>query len=66
MRKTFWWLSLVVLINLLLSCKERNKEGATLSGLDSKNFETVIDGDSVRLIVLRNRSGMEVCLSNYG
>lgn len=48
------------------SCNERSQYGETLSGLYLKNFETIIDGDSTRLIILRNSSGMEVCVSNYG
>lgn len=38
----------------------------TKSGLDPKNFETVINGDSTSLVTLKNASGMEVCITNYG
>lgn len=45
-----------------------NKETATLtkSGLDPKQFESVINGDSTSLVTLTNASGMEVCITNYG
>lgn len=38
----------------------------TKSGLDPKNFETVINGDSTSLVSLKNAAGMEVCITNYG
>ncbi len=38
----------------------------TKSGLDPKNFESVVNGDSTTLVTLTNASGMEVCITNYG
>lgn len=38
----------------------------TTSGLDPKNFETTVNGDSTSLVTLKNASGMEVCITNYG
>lgn len=38
----------------------------TKSGLDPKNFESVVNGDSTSLVTLTNASGMEVCITNYG
>ena len=38
----------------------------TASGLDPAKFETVIDGDSVKLYTLKGDKGMEVCITNYG
>lgn len=38
----------------------------TKSGLNPKNFESVVNGDSTSLITLTNASGMEVCITNYG
>lgn len=50
----------------LAACEEKHETLTTLSGLSPENFTTTIDGDSVRLFVLNNGNGMEVCLSNYG
>lgn len=62
----------------LLSCKETKKEQSieTLKEemeesklsheLNVKNFETVIEGDSVKLYTLKNNNGMEVTITNYG
>lgn len=50
----------------MLGCREHHVSDETISGLNPKNFETVIDGDSTKLIVLKNKAGMEVCVSNYG
>lgn len=38
----------------------------TKSGLDPKKFEAVVDGQQVRLFVLKNENGMEACITNYG
>ena len=38
----------------------------TASGLDPVKFDTVIDGDSVKLYTLKGDNGMEVCITNYG
>ncbi len=38
----------------------------TASGLDPAKFETVVDGDSVKLYTLKGDKGMEVCITNYG
>lgn len=59
---------ILLFLFFLASCavREAKDNGLTQSGLDPSKFETVIDGDSTKLIVLRNSRGMEVCLSNYG
>ncbi|VBB47457.1 Aldose 1-epimerase [uncultured Paludibacter sp.] len=56
---------LVATAMVLLKCtyKEENK---TLSGLDKSKFQTVVNGDSTNLYVLKNASGMEVCITNFG
>lgn len=38
----------------------------TLSGLNIRDFQTEIDGQLTNLFVLKNDSGMEVCITNYG
>lgn len=38
----------------------------TLSGLRHEDFRSEFDGCSTRLYVLRNETGMEVCLTNLG
>lgn len=54
-------------ISLFLSgCGEKRDDRLTMSGLRPEDFTTIVDGDSVKLIVLDNGHGMEVCLSNYG
>ncbi len=41
-------------------------EERTLSGLRKSDFASVVRGDSTALYVLKNASGMEVCITNYG
>jgi len=53
-----------VLALVLQSCQK--KEERTLSGLLRSDFQTVIEGDSTDLYVLKNAAGMEVCITNYG
>lgn len=42
------------------------KSDITRSGLQKSNFETEINGKNTSLYVLENKSGMEVCITNYG
>ncbi|MCL1942957.1 MAG: galactose mutarotase [Candidatus Azobacteroides sp.] len=37
-----------------------------LSGLTGKDFQKTVDGKQTDLYVLKNPSGMEVCITNYG
>ena len=50
---------------VLLNCTP-DKEEKTLSGLDKTKFQTVVNGDSTGLYVLKNASGMEVSITNFG
>jgi aldose 1-epimerase len=38
----------------------------TKSGLDPERFNTVLEDKPVKLFILTNKSGMEVCITNYG
>lgn len=50
---------------VLLNCTP-DKEEKTLSGLDKTKFQTVVNGDSTDLFVLKNKAGMEVSITNFG
>ncbi|MDY3295242.1 MAG: aldose epimerase family protein [Bacteroidaceae bacterium] len=50
----------------MFSSCQSSQEVKTLSGLNPKDFETVVDGDSTALYVLTNKNGMEVCVTNFG
>ena len=51
---------------LLLSCSQ-SEEHLTESGLDPKDFNSVTEnGDTTALFVLKNKGGMEVCITNFG
>lgn len=39
---------------------------ANITGLKPGNFHSVIDGKETDLYVLRNKNGMEMCVTNYG
>ncbi|MDD3078835.1 MAG: galactose mutarotase [Paludibacter sp.] len=62
MKKLLW--GIVALTIILTGCKKQEEK--TVSGLLRSNFQTVINGDSVNLYVLKNASGAEVCLTNFG
>ena len=65
MKKTFGVFGLS--LALLTACAPQQKEALTLSGLNPTNFETLVDGNkSVKLYTLKNASGMEVCITNFG
>ncbi len=57
----------------LLACKEEKKEKnesseivAVKTKISLKDFEGIVEGDSVKLYVLTNKNGMEVTFTNYG
>ena len=66
-KKSFWGLSAVALV--LSACAgggQKADENLTVSGLNPAKFDTVINEKPVKLFVLKNESGMEVCITNYG
>ncbi len=62
--------SLILILGLLLLMACTNKtepeEAKSLSGLKESSFETELNGKQTHLFVLKNSSGMEVCITNYG
>ncbi|KAA6327304.1 Aldose 1-epimerase [termite gut metagenome] len=50
----------------LLVCSCDDKPGLTLSGLDPKNFQAEVNHAATNLYVLKNKAGMEVCITNFG
>ncbi len=60
-------LSLGLASLLVCSCGNKSADnGVTLSGLNAKDFQTEIKGEPVSLYTLKNKSGMEVCITNFG
>lgn len=62
MKRLLYGLAVVAL--LLQGCQKQEEK--TASGLLRSNFQTVINGDSTDLYVLKNTAGVEVCLTNFG
>ena len=60
--KKLWMLPLLA-IGLLLSCEVKEE---VISGLEKEKFVSEVKGKSTTLYVLKNKSGMEVCVTNYG
>lgn len=59
-------MGLAVLFCLLCgtACKQERK--ITQSGLNVMDFQTEVDGKETNLFILKNKHGMEVCVTNYG
>ena len=51
---------------LLSACSTNKGAQMTVSGLKPTNFDSIIGGKKTELITIKNQSGMEVCLTNYG
>ena len=51
---------------LLSACGTNKGAQMTVSGLKPTNFDSIIGGKKTELITIKNHSGMEVCLTNYG
>lgn len=45
---------------------KKSADGTTLSGLNVADFDSTINGKKTQLVVLKNKQGMEVCITNYG
>lgn len=57
----------VIALLLFIACAcHHDKPAITRSGLQIKNFQTLVEGKSTDLFILHNKKGMEVCLTNYG
>ena len=50
----------------LFSACTSSKQDLTASGLNPAKFDTIVNGDTVRLYTLKGDKGMEVCITNYG
>src|SRR5690606_2418931 len=55
-----------MMMALLAACSHQPDMPTTRSGLDRHDFQTVVNGDSTDLYILRNANGMEACITNYG
>lgn len=62
MKKLVLWMCVV----LLVTCTTGQKEDLTASGLKRSHFQTEVNGKKTDLFVLKNKNGMEVCVTNFG
>ena len=51
---------------MLASCTQKSQTELTLSGLDPTKFQTVVNNAQTNLYTLKNKAGMEVCITNFG
>lgn len=56
----------LVAMIFLAACNREPDVSRTRSGLDRQDFQSVVNGDSTDLYVIRNANGMEACITNYG
>lgn len=64
MNKTFTLLAGLML--LASACTTKTGDETTASGLKRADFQTEVDGKQTDLFVLKNKNGMEVCITNFG
>ena len=55
-----------IAVAMLSACASGEQKALTVSGLDPAKFDTIINEKPVKLYTLKNQSGMEVCITNYG
>ena len=65
-KKMIWLVAMVAVVGCTGQQKETAKESTTLSGLSRSDFQSVVNGDSTDLYVLKNANGAEVAITNYG
>jgi aldose 1-epimerase len=63
-----WLLPLSFCATMLLvsACGGSKQPALTASGLNPENFKTTYNGQPVALYTLKNKAGMEVCITNFG
>lgn len=57
---------IIGLVMLIAFSSCRSGKSLTASGLQRKDFQTEVEGQSTDLYTLKNKKGMEVCVTNYG
>lgn len=56
----------VVILSILFGCDNKSVTNLTLSGLDPTKFQTEVNNAQTALYILKNKTGMEVCITNFG
>lgn len=51
---------------MLSACNSKPAQELTLSGLDPVEFEATVNNAATHLYTLKNKAGMEVCITNFG
>ena len=51
---------------MLFACNNKPVSELTLSGLDPAKFQTEVNNTQTNLYTLKNKAGMEVCITNFG
>ena len=51
---------------MLAACNNKPASELTLSGLDPVKFQTEVNNAQTALYTLKNKAGMEVCITNFG
>ncbi|WP_418986676.1 aldose epimerase family protein [Bacteroides heparinolyticus] len=51
---------------MLASCNQKPDTKLTLSGLNPADFQTTVNDSQTGLHALKNKAGMEVCITNFG
>lgn len=51
---------------MFASCSQKSGTELTLSGLNPANFQTAVNDTPTNLYTLKNKAGMEVCITNFG
>ncbi|MEY8707716.1 aldose epimerase family protein [Bacteroides faecichinchillae] len=55
-----------VILSILFACDNKPVAKLTLSGLNPTKFQTEINNAHTALYILKNKTGMEVCITNFG
>ena len=61
-----YFLSAGIAACILASCTQKPETQLTLSGLNPTKFQTEVNNAQTNLYTLKNKAGMEVCITNFG
>jgi aldose 1-epimerase len=62
--KKILFITLTALI--IFSCKKEEPNVQTLSGLNTKDYVSTVNGKETKLFILKNNKSLEACITNFG
>ena len=64
LKASIWGIGIIA--SMFSACSSGQQSKTTVSGLNPADFDSTINGKKTALFTLKNKNGMEVCITNFG